>query len=125
MEKLLNEFVVHRPIDQTWHVLTDVERIARRDPHLLVLAHGGSPFGKRLEGPQARVTPCVSLAPKGRFSADSARTRRRADRGRDPPHTMRRVCTSRETDLCNRPPHAAVGRADRTRTRLAPWPPNG
>ncbi|MFN8022163.1 MAG: SRPBCC family protein [Acidimicrobiales bacterium] len=28
MEKLLNEFVVHRPIDQTWHVLTDVERIA-------------------------------------------------------------------------------------------------
>lgn len=28
MEKLLNEFVVHRPIDQTWAVLTDVERIA-------------------------------------------------------------------------------------------------
>jgi carbon monoxide dehydrogenase subunit G len=28
MEKLLNEFVVHRPIDQAWAVLTDVERIA-------------------------------------------------------------------------------------------------
>ena len=28
MEKLLNEFVVRRPIDQTWAVLTDVERIA-------------------------------------------------------------------------------------------------
>ncbi len=28
MEKLLNEFVVHRPIAQTWAVLTDVERIA-------------------------------------------------------------------------------------------------
>lgn len=28
MEKLLNEFVVHRPIEQTWAVLTDVERIA-------------------------------------------------------------------------------------------------
>ncbi len=28
MEKLLNEFLVHRPIDQTWAVLTDVERIA-------------------------------------------------------------------------------------------------
>ncbi|MCB0997865.1 MAG: SRPBCC family protein [Ilumatobacteraceae bacterium] len=28
MEKLLNEFVVHRPIDETWVVLTDVERIA-------------------------------------------------------------------------------------------------
>jgi carbon monoxide dehydrogenase subunit G len=28
MEKLLNEFVVHRPIEQTWSVLTDVERIA-------------------------------------------------------------------------------------------------
>jgi uncharacterized protein len=28
MEKLLNEFVVNRPIDQAWAVLTDVERIA-------------------------------------------------------------------------------------------------
>lgn len=28
MEKLLNEFVVHRPIEETWAVLTDVERIA-------------------------------------------------------------------------------------------------
>jgi carbon monoxide dehydrogenase subunit G len=28
MEKLLNEFVVHRPIDQAWAVITDVERIA-------------------------------------------------------------------------------------------------
>lgn len=28
MEKLLNEFVVHRPIDVAWAVLTDVERIA-------------------------------------------------------------------------------------------------
>jgi carbon monoxide dehydrogenase subunit G len=28
MEKLLNEFLVHRPIDETWAVLTDVERIA-------------------------------------------------------------------------------------------------
>ncbi len=28
MEKLLNEFVVNRPIDETWAVLTDVERIA-------------------------------------------------------------------------------------------------
>ncbi len=28
MEKLLNEFTVHRPIDEAWAVLTDVERIA-------------------------------------------------------------------------------------------------
>ena len=28
MEKLLNEFMVHRPIEETWAVLTDVERIA-------------------------------------------------------------------------------------------------
>jgi carbon monoxide dehydrogenase subunit G len=28
MEKLLNEFTVHRPIEQAWAVLTDVERIA-------------------------------------------------------------------------------------------------
>lgn len=28
MEKLLNEFVVHRPIEEAWAVLTDVERIA-------------------------------------------------------------------------------------------------
>jgi carbon monoxide dehydrogenase subunit G len=28
MDKLVNDFVVHRPIDQTWAVLTDVERIA-------------------------------------------------------------------------------------------------
>ena len=28
MEKLLNEFVVNRPIEETWAVLTDVERIA-------------------------------------------------------------------------------------------------
>ena len=28
MEKLLNEFIVNRPIDTTWAVLTDVERIA-------------------------------------------------------------------------------------------------
>jgi hypothetical protein len=28
MEKLLNEFEVHRPIEQTWAVLTDIERIA-------------------------------------------------------------------------------------------------
>ena len=28
MERLLNEFTVHRPIEQTWAVLTDVERIA-------------------------------------------------------------------------------------------------
>jgi uncharacterized protein len=28
MEKLLNEFVVHRPIGETWEVLTDIERIA-------------------------------------------------------------------------------------------------
>ena len=28
MEQLLNEFLVHRPIEQTWAVLTDVERIA-------------------------------------------------------------------------------------------------
>lgn len=28
MEKLLNEFLVHRPIDEAWAVLTDVERIA-------------------------------------------------------------------------------------------------
>lgn len=28
MEKLLNEFLVHRPIEETWAVLTDVERIA-------------------------------------------------------------------------------------------------
>ena len=28
MDKLLNEFTVHRPIDETWMVLTDVERIA-------------------------------------------------------------------------------------------------
>ena len=28
MEKLLNEFTVHRPIDETWAVLTDLERIA-------------------------------------------------------------------------------------------------
>src|SRR5580765_2800601 len=28
MEKLLNEFVVNRPIDETWAVLTDVELIA-------------------------------------------------------------------------------------------------
>lgn len=28
MDKLLNEFTVHRPIAETWHVLTEVERIA-------------------------------------------------------------------------------------------------
>ena len=28
MDKLLNEFTVHRPIDETWNVLTEVERIA-------------------------------------------------------------------------------------------------
>ena len=28
MDKLLNEFTVNRPIDETWNVLTDVERIA-------------------------------------------------------------------------------------------------
>ena len=28
MDKLLNEFTVNRPIDETWKVLTDVERIA-------------------------------------------------------------------------------------------------
>ena len=28
MDKLLNEFTVNRPIDETWAVLTDVERIA-------------------------------------------------------------------------------------------------
>jgi carbon monoxide dehydrogenase subunit G len=28
MDKLLNEFTVNRPIDETWSVLTDVERIA-------------------------------------------------------------------------------------------------
>ncbi|MFZ9628172.1 MAG: SRPBCC family protein [Ilumatobacteraceae bacterium] len=28
MEQLKNEFIVHRPIEQTWAVLTDVERIA-------------------------------------------------------------------------------------------------
>ena len=28
MDKLLNEFTVHRPIAETWNVLTDVERIA-------------------------------------------------------------------------------------------------
>ncbi|MGD9995739.1 MAG: SRPBCC family protein [Ilumatobacteraceae bacterium] len=28
MDKLVNDFVVHRPIDQTWAVLTHVERIA-------------------------------------------------------------------------------------------------
>ncbi len=28
MEKLLNEFVIHRPIDDAWKVLTDLERIA-------------------------------------------------------------------------------------------------
>jgi carbon monoxide dehydrogenase subunit G len=28
MDKLLNEFTVHRPIAETWSVLTDVERIA-------------------------------------------------------------------------------------------------
>ncbi len=28
MEKLLNEFVIHRPIEDAWIVLTDVERIA-------------------------------------------------------------------------------------------------
>jgi carbon monoxide dehydrogenase subunit G len=28
MDKLLNEFTVHRPIYETWNVLTDVERIA-------------------------------------------------------------------------------------------------
>ena len=28
MDKLLNEFTVNRPIDETWHVLTDLERIA-------------------------------------------------------------------------------------------------
>jgi len=28
MEQLLNEFLVHRPIERTWVVLTDVERIA-------------------------------------------------------------------------------------------------
>jgi hypothetical protein len=27
MDKLLNEFTVNRPIDETWAVLTDVERI--------------------------------------------------------------------------------------------------
>ena len=28
MDKLLNEFTVHRPIAETWNVLTEVERIA-------------------------------------------------------------------------------------------------
>ena len=28
MDKLVNDFVVKRPIEQTWAVLTDVERIA-------------------------------------------------------------------------------------------------
>ena len=28
MDKLLNEFTVNRPIEETWNVLTDVERIA-------------------------------------------------------------------------------------------------
>src|SRR3954467_4807444 len=28
MDKLLNEFTVNRPIDETWKILTDVERIA-------------------------------------------------------------------------------------------------
>ena len=28
MDKLVNDFVVNRPIEQTWAVLTDVERIA-------------------------------------------------------------------------------------------------
>ena len=28
MDKLLNEFTVNRPIEETWTVLTDVERIA-------------------------------------------------------------------------------------------------
>ena len=28
MDKLLNDFTVHRPIGETWAVLTDVERIA-------------------------------------------------------------------------------------------------
>ena len=28
MEKLMNEFVIHRPVDDAWKVLTDLERIA-------------------------------------------------------------------------------------------------
>ncbi len=44
METLLNEFVVNRPIDETWTVLTDVERIAPCMPGAELQAIEGDVF---------------------------------------------------------------------------------
>ena len=44
MEQLLNEFVVNRPIDQTWAVLTDVECIAPCLPGAQLEGHEGDVF---------------------------------------------------------------------------------
>ena len=44
MEQLLNEFVVQRPIEQTWRVLTDVERIAPCLPGAQLESIEGSVF---------------------------------------------------------------------------------
>jgi carbon monoxide dehydrogenase subunit G len=44
MDKLLNEFTVHRPIEETWTVLTDVERIAPCMPGAVVKEIEGDVF---------------------------------------------------------------------------------
>ena len=44
MERLLNEFVVRRPIDEAWQVLTDVERIAPCLPGALLEEINGNSY---------------------------------------------------------------------------------
>ena len=84
MDKLLNEFTVNRPIDETWKVLTDVERIAPCMPGAQLAGDRGRRLPRRRQGQARRDLHCV----QGSGQLRRARRRRppRRAEGRRPRH---------------------------------------
>ena len=70
MDKLLNEFTVNRPIDETWAVLTDVERIAPCMPGAQLEEIEGDVY----RGVVKVKLGAIATAFKGQASSSSATT---------------------------------------------------
>ena len=127
MDKLLNEFTVNRPIDETWNVLTDVERIAPCMPGATLEEIEGDVF----RGVVKVKLGAISTAFKGQANfveRDDTQPPCRAEgEGRDTTgkgnasaddHRAARIDRSDDTTKCcrrDRPAHHRQGRPVRPR----------
>ena len=101
MDKLLNEFTVNRPIEETWKVLTDVERIAPCMPGATLEEIEGDVF----RGVVKVKLGAISTAFKGQasFVERDDDDHRAVSEGRGPRHHrqgQRRVADHRQAGTC-------------------------